>query len=113
MTEKTIPRSEIRLALPSKGRMAEEVIELLNQAGLHVYKPNPRQYRATIPSLPDLVVLFQAPGQLGIRIQRPILQGMTAPRRQSHQRTPSTALGLQPGAGSVKIRVRYDQPKRS
>jgi ATP phosphoribosyltransferase len=44
--------------------MAEEVIELLNQAGLHVYKPNPRQYRATIPSLPNLTVLFQRSGDI-------------------------------------------------
>ena len=43
-------RQEIRLALPSKGRMAEEVLEMLARAGLQVYKPNARQYRATIPS---------------------------------------------------------------
>ena len=64
MSETTGPRSEIRLALPSKGRMAEEVIELLNNAGLHVYKPNPRQYRAVIPSLPNLTVLFQRSGDI-------------------------------------------------
>ena len=52
MTDVEAVRTEIRLALPSKGRMAEEVIDLLSSAGLHVYKPNPRQYRATIPSLP-------------------------------------------------------------
>jgi len=64
MTDLNTPRTEIRLALPSKGRMAEEVIELLNSAGLHVYKPNPRQYRATIPSLPGLTVLFQRSGDI-------------------------------------------------
>ncbi len=64
MSEQTTPRREIRLALPSKGRMAEEVIELLNKAGLHVYKPNPRQYRAVIPSLPNLTVLFQRSGDI-------------------------------------------------
>lgn len=64
MSEDTATRSEIRLALPSKGRMAEEVIELLNKAGLHVYKPNPRQYRAAIPSLPNLTVLFQRSGDI-------------------------------------------------
>ena len=57
-------RTEIRLALPSKGRMAEEVIDLLSSAGLHVYKPNPRQYRATIPSLPGLTVLYQRSGDI-------------------------------------------------
>jgi ATP phosphoribosyltransferase len=57
-------RNEIRLALPSKGRMAEEVLEMLTRAGLQVYKPNPRQYRAFIPSLPELTVLFQRSGDI-------------------------------------------------
>lgn len=57
-------RQEIRLALPSKGRMAEEVLEMLGRAGLGVYKPNSRQYRATIPSLPGLAVLFQRSGDI-------------------------------------------------
>ncbi len=57
-------RTEIRLALPSKGRMAEEVLEMLSRAGLQVYKPNPRQYRALIPSLPELTVLFQRSGDI-------------------------------------------------
>jgi ATP phosphoribosyltransferase len=64
MMEGGMTRSEIRLALPSKGRMAEEVVELLHGAGLHIYKPNPRQYRATIPSLPGLTVLFQRTGDI-------------------------------------------------
>ncbi len=57
-------RSEIRLALPSKGRMAEEVLEMLSRAGLQVYKPNPRQYRAFIPSIPELTILFQRSGDI-------------------------------------------------
>ncbi len=57
-------RTEIRLALPSKGRMAEEVLDMLAHAGLQVYKPNPRQYRAFIPSLPELTVLFQRSGDI-------------------------------------------------
>lgn len=57
-------RTDVRLALPSKGRMAEEVLEMLAHAGLAVYKPNPRQYRASIASLPGLTVLFQRPGDI-------------------------------------------------
>ncbi len=57
-------RNEIRLALPSKGRLAEESLEMLRRAGLQVYKPNPRQYRAEIPMLPGVVVLFQRPGDI-------------------------------------------------
>jgi len=57
-------RSEIRIALPSKGRLAEEVLAFFDAAGLRVYKPNPRQYQAIIPSLPGLAVLFQRPGDI-------------------------------------------------
>jgi len=57
-------RSEIRLALPSKGRLSEEALEMLSRAGLKVYKPNPRQYKAEIPALPGLTVLFQRPGDI-------------------------------------------------
>ena len=57
-------RQEIRLALPSKGRLAEDALGLLANAGLEVYKPNPRQFQATIPSLPDLTVLFQRAGDI-------------------------------------------------
>jgi ATP phosphoribosyltransferase len=60
---------EIRLALPSKGRLSDHSLDLLNRAGLKVYKPNPRQYKAVIPSLPDLSVIFQRVGDIveGVR----------------------------------------------
>ena len=48
-----------RLAIPSKGRMAEDTLALLADCQLKVYKPNPRQYVATIPALPGLEVWFQ------------------------------------------------------
>jgi len=57
-------RNLIRLSLPSKGRLAEDSLQLLEDCGLKVYKPNPRQYAATIPTLPELVVLFQRPGDI-------------------------------------------------
>jgi ATP phosphoribosyltransferase len=50
---------KIRLALPSKGRMAEETLDFLNECGLRINKINPRQYSATIPALPQVMVLFQ------------------------------------------------------
>lgn len=64
-----VPQTEVRLALPSKGRLAEESLDLLENAGLRVYKPNPRQYRAVIPSLPGLTVLFQRPGDILVSVQ--------------------------------------------
>ncbi len=52
-------RSAIRLALPSKGRMEEETLDLLRDCGLTVKKFNPRQYIAKISELPTLEVWFQ------------------------------------------------------
>ncbi len=62
-------RTEIRIALPSKGVLEGESLELLANAGLRVHKPNPRQYRATIPNLPGLSVLFQRPGDIVVSVR--------------------------------------------
>ncbi|MDX1614234.1 MAG: ATP phosphoribosyltransferase [Candidatus Promineifilaceae bacterium] len=64
-----LSRDEIRLALPSKGRLAAEALELLAAAGLAVHKPNPRQYMATIPRLPALTVLFQRASDIAISVR--------------------------------------------
>ena len=57
-------QTEIRLGLPSKGRLAEDSLNMLSDAGLQVYKPNPRQYLASIPILPGFEVLFQRAGDI-------------------------------------------------
>lgn len=62
-------RSDLRLSIPSKGRLAEETLEFLKACGLEIYKPNPRQYEATIPSIPDLTVLFQRPSDIVISMR--------------------------------------------
>ncbi|XAR49361.1 ATP phosphoribosyltransferase [Bertholletia excelsa] len=54
-------RNEIRLGLPSKGRMASDTIELLKNCQLSVKQVNPRQYVAEIPQLSNLQVWFQRP----------------------------------------------------
>lgn len=54
----------VRISLPSKGRLAEDASEFLSACGLKVYKPNPRQYEAKIPALPELHVLFQRPADI-------------------------------------------------
>ena len=59
----------LTLAIPSKGRLAEETIEFLKACGIDIYKPNPRQYEATIPSIPGLTVLFQRPTDIVISIR--------------------------------------------
>jgi ATP phosphoribosyltransferase len=51
----------LRLSLPSKGRLAEDAATFLARCGLTIYRPNPRQYEATLPDLPGLSVIFQRP----------------------------------------------------
>ncbi|KAI4356221.1 hypothetical protein L6164_000260 [Bauhinia variegata] len=54
-------REEIRLGLPSKGRMSADTLELLKNCQLSVKQVNPRQYVAEIPQLANLEVWFQRP----------------------------------------------------
>src|SRR5512138_3275071 len=60
----------IRLSLPSKGRLESNALEFLSAAGLRVLKPNPRQYQANIPALPDLGVIFQRPGDIVVSVRQ-------------------------------------------
>src|SRR4030095_3270202 len=60
----------IRLSLPSKGRLQENAMSFLAAAGLSVFKPNPRQYQAHIPVLPELGVLFQRPGDIVVSVRQ-------------------------------------------
>ncbi len=58
----------IRIALPSKGRMEGETLDFLTECGFKVHKPNPRQYTATIPALPDVLLLFQRAWDIPISV---------------------------------------------
>lgn len=69
LVEGLMNREDIRLALPSKGILQDGAIEFLAACGLRVYRPNPRQYAATIPSLPGVVVMFQRPGDIVTSVQ--------------------------------------------
>ena len=63
-------RTDIRLALPSKGILQDGTLEFLAACGLRVFRPNPRQYAATIPALPDVTVIFQRPGDIVTSVQQ-------------------------------------------
>lgn len=63
-------RTDIRLALPSKGILQQGALSFLEACGLKVFRPNPRQYAATIPALPGLVVMFQRPGDIVVSVQQ-------------------------------------------
>lgn len=54
----------VTLALPSKGTLAESTLSFLRTCDLKVHKVNPRQYTASIPSLPQIDVLFQRVGDI-------------------------------------------------
>ncbi len=60
---------KIRIALPSKGLLADGSKELLANVGFEVYNPNPRQYRAQIPALPGVEVIFQRPGDIVVSVR--------------------------------------------
>src|SRR5579864_3838627 len=53
---------KLRLALPSKGRMEDAALEFMRASGLRVARPNPRQYTASIRSVPAAQVIFQRSG---------------------------------------------------
>lgn len=55
----TTLNERVTLALPSKGAIAEPTTGFLQDCGLRVDKPNPRQYTGSIPALPCVDVLFQ------------------------------------------------------
>lgn len=55
------PDRKIRISLPSKGRLGDKSRELFSNVGFKVYKPNPRQYKASIPRFPNVEVIFQRP----------------------------------------------------
>jgi len=67
---KVATRSDIRLALPSKGRLEQDSQSFLEACGLKIYKPNPRQYQANIPAIPSLSVLFQRPGDIVVGVRQ-------------------------------------------
>jgi len=62
-------QNDVRLSLPSKGRLAEAAQDFLSACGLRVDKPNPRQYAARIPHLPGLTVLLQRPGDIVVSVR--------------------------------------------
>ncbi len=65
----SMERKDIRLSLPSKGRLEVEALDFLARCGLEVSKLNPRQYQASMPALPGLTVLFQRPADIMVGVQ--------------------------------------------
>jgi len=63
-------RSEnVRISLPSKGRLMEDSRTFFADCGLSVHQENPRQYEASIPSQPGISVLFQRPADIVVSVR--------------------------------------------
>ncbi len=65
-----LSQQTLRLSLPSKGRLEIDASEFLAAAGLKIFKPNPRQYQAELPALPELGVIFQRPGDIVVSVRQ-------------------------------------------
>ncbi|MCY3832990.1 MAG: ATP phosphoribosyltransferase [Chloroflexi bacterium] len=57
------------IALPSKGQLGDAADTFFGRAGLQIYKPNRRQYSATIPSLPRSEVVYQRPRDILSKVE--------------------------------------------
>lgn len=57
----------LRIAIPSKG-MEDDTVHFLAACGLAISRSNPRQYRASISSLPDVEVTFQRAGDIYAKV---------------------------------------------
>jgi ATP phosphoribosyltransferase len=62
-------KRDIRIALPSKGRLSERTLHLMEKSGLAVKKQHQRQYWAIIPSMPGVEVLFQRVGDIAVSVR--------------------------------------------
>lgn len=71
MKQNNSPRKgkTVRLSLPSKGRLCDGSMIFLENCGLKVDKPNPRQYQASIKGIKDLTILFQRPSDIVISVR--------------------------------------------
>lgn len=98
-------RTDIRLALPSKGILQDGAMAFLEACGLKVFRPNPRQYAANIPSMPGVNVLFQRPGDIVLSVQGGSLEfGITGLDVLAEK----TAGGFANGDGPDSILVIHD-----
>ena len=59
----------IRLALPGKGSLETATLAFLAECGMKVNRNNPRQYLASVSSMPDLEVVFQRAADIPLLVQ--------------------------------------------
>ena len=59
----------IRQALPGKGTLESATLAFLAECGVKVNRNNPRQYLASVSSMPDLEVVFQRASDIPLLVQ--------------------------------------------
>lgn len=114
-------RTDIRLALPSKGVLQAAAIDFLENCGLRVFRPNPRQYAATIPNLHGVTVIFQRPGDIVTGVKQGSLDfgvtGLDVLAEQAYGHVGSTVLTLHDALGfgpcTLNLAVPEDAPART
>ena len=67
--DQNITPQNIRISLPSKGRLMEDCRTFFADCGLSFHQENPRQYEALIPNLPGVSVLFQRPADIVVSVR--------------------------------------------
>lgn len=62
--------SALTLAIPSKGRLKDETLSVLSDAGLAVAPADERSYETSIPALPGVRVLLLPASEIAARLKR-------------------------------------------
>lgn len=114
-------RTDIRLALPSKGALQAGTLEFLENCGLKVFRPNPRQYAATIPNLAGVTVIFQRPGDIVTGVKQGSLDfgvtGLDVLAEQAYGHVGTTVLTLHDELGfgpcTLNLAVPEEAPVRT
>src|SRR3954466_15055135 len=68
--ERTVASDNLRLALPSKGRIEEGTRAFFERVGFPVRRPNARQYVGSLRGISDLSVLFQRASDIVAKVER-------------------------------------------
>jgi ATP phosphoribosyltransferase len=67
--DQNITPQNVRISMPSKGRLMDDTRAFFADCGLSVHQENPRQYEALIPNMPGVSVLFQRPADIVVSVR--------------------------------------------
>src|SRR5512133_2783970 len=67
--DQNITPQNVRISMPSKGRLMDDTRAFFADCGISVHQENPRQYEALIPNMPGVSVLFQRPADIVVSVR--------------------------------------------